>query len=104
MSKTMNPRVVLSIILIIMGAILAFIPSSGRYSFHSTPEKVLAAALDADSYVTVDQVARLLVNEDSTYQLIDLRSPEEFNTASIPDAINIPYNTMFSAHLESYLN
>jgi rhodanese-related sulfurtransferase len=87
-----------------MGAILAFIPSSGRYSFHGKPEKVLAAALDADSYVTVDQVARLLVNEDSTYQLIDLRSPEEFQAASIPDAINIPYNTMFSAHLESFLN
>ncbi|MBN1144631.1 MAG: rhodanese-like domain-containing protein, partial [Bacteroidales bacterium] len=68
------------------------------------PEKMLAKALDADSYVTVDQVARLLVNEDSTFQLIDLRSPEEFNNASIPQAINIPYNKMLSTHLETYLN
>ncbi|MFO7370796.1 MAG: rhodanese-like domain-containing protein [Bacteroidales bacterium] len=100
----MNPRVTLSMILILLGAILAFLPSSGSYSFRGKPEIVLAAALDADSYVTVDQVARLLVNEDSTYQLIDLRSPEEFQAASIPDAINIPYNELFSTHLESYLN
>lgn len=100
----MNMRVTLSIILLLMGAVLAFLPSSGRYSFHGKPEKILAEALDPDSYVTVDQVARLLVNDDSTYQLIDLRSPEEFQAASIPDAINIPYNNMFSTHLESYLN
>jgi rhodanese-related sulfurtransferase len=100
----MNARVTLSVILLLLGAVLAFLPSSGRYSFHAKPEQVLAKALDADSYVTVDQVARLLVNEDSTFQLIDLRSPEEFQVASIPDAINIPYNKMLSAHLETYLN
>jgi rhodanese-related sulfurtransferase len=100
----MNPRVTLSVILLLLGAVLAFLPASGRYSFHAKPEQVLAKALDADSYVTVDQVARLLVNEDSTFQLIDLRSPEEFQVASIPDAINIPYNKMLSTHLETYLN
>lgn len=100
----MNARVIISIILLLLGAILVFLPSSGSYSFHGRPERVLARALDADSYVTVDQVARLLVNEDSTFQLIDLRTPEEFNTASIPQAINIPYDEMLSTHLETYLN
>jgi rhodanese-related sulfurtransferase len=104
MSITMNPRVTISIMLLLLGAILAFLPSSGKYSFHGKPEKILAEALDAGSYLTVDQVARLIVNEDSTFQLIDLRSPEEFSMASIPDAINIPYNNLFSTNLESYLN
>ena len=100
----MNPRVVLSILLLLLGAVLAFLPSANMYYFHGKPEKVLAAALDAESYVTVDQVARMLVNEDSTFQLIDLRSPEEFNTASIPQAINIPYKKMLSTQLETYLS
>jgi rhodanese-related sulfurtransferase len=100
----MNSRVTLSLTLLILGTILAFLPLSGSYSFHGKPEKLLSEALDPGTYLTADQVAKSVVNEDSTVQLIDLRSPEEFKNFSIPGAINIPYNDMLSRDLESYLN
>ncbi|HJZ40858.1 MAG TPA: rhodanese-like domain-containing protein [Bacteroidales bacterium] len=100
----MNPRVRISVILLPLGIILAFLPLSGRYSLHAKPEALLESVLADSSFFTVDQVARFVVTEDSTVQLIDLRSPEEFRSFAIPGAINIPYNSMLSQDLESYLN
>jgi rhodanese-related sulfurtransferase len=45
-----------------------------------------------------------VITEDSTVQLVDLRTPEEFESFSIPGAINIPYNNMLSMDLGSYLD
>ena len=100
----MNARQKLSAILIPLGLILAFLPLSGKYSFHGRPDKLLTEALDKNTYVTADQVARYVVTEDSTVQLIDLRTPEEFRAFSIPGAINIPYSDLLSQDLESYLD
>jgi rhodanese-related sulfurtransferase len=104
MKLSMSSRVTLSIILLILGAILAFLPLSGNYSFHGKPDRLLTEVLDESAYLTADQVARFVVTEDSTFQLIDLRSADEFRRFSIPGAINIPYGEMLSKELESILN
>jgi rhodanese-related sulfurtransferase len=100
----MNARIKISLILLSLGLVLAFLPLSGRYSFHGKPDRLLSEVLDENTYFTADQVAKFVVTEDSSVQLIDLRSPEEFNSFSIPGAINIPYGDMLSQDLESYLN
>jgi len=100
----MNTRQKISVILLLLGLILAFLPLSGNYSFHGKPDKLLTEALYENTYFTADQVARFAITEDSTIQLIDLRSPEEFRSFSIPGAINIPYGEMLSKDLESFLN
>jgi rhodanese-related sulfurtransferase len=100
----MNARQKLSAILIPLGLVLAFLPLTGKYSFHGKPDKLLSEALDKNTYVTADQFARYVVTEDSTVQLIDLRTPEEFRAFSIPGAINIPYSDLLSQDLESYLD
>lgn len=100
----MNARQILTTILFLLGLILAFLPLSGNYSFHGKPGKLLVETLDENTYCTPDQVARFVVTEDSTVQLIDLRTADEFGNFSIPGAINIPYNSMLSQNLESYLD
>jgi sulfur-carrier protein adenylyltransferase/sulfurtransferase len=100
----MNTRQQLTVILLLLGLLLAFLPSSGKYSFHGKPDKLLTMVLDENTGYTADQVARFLVSEDSTIRLIDLRPAEEFNHFSIPGAINIPYSGLFSQDLESTLN
>ena len=100
----MNTRVIISAVLLLMGVILAFLPLSGKYSLHGKPQALLAEVLAEDACLSPDQVARYVVTEDSTVQLIDLRSPEEFNRFSIPGAINIPYGNMLTQDLESYLD
>lgn len=100
----MNARLKISVILLILGAFLAFMPLSGKYSLHRKPEVILNAVLDETSSFSADQVAWFVVSEDSTIQLIDLRSPAEFDSFSIPGSVNIPYAQLLQYDLESYLN
>jgi rhodanese-related sulfurtransferase len=60
--------------------------------------------LDISTYYSVDQVARFVVEEDSTVQIIDLRTPEEFRRLNIPGSINLPYNTLIERNPASILN
>lgn len=88
----MNTREKLSIILLSLGIILALLPLTGSRSFTVKPKTLLSEALDEKSWFTADQVARFVAAEDTSVQLIDLRTTEEFNRLNIPGSINIPYD------------
>ena len=88
----MNTREKLSVILLCLGIMLALLPLTGSRSFNVKPQRLLSEALDEKSWFTVDQVAKFVASEDSTIQLVDLRSPEEFNMMNIPGSVNIPYD------------
>ena len=100
----MNIRVKFSIILLGLGLILALLPLSGSRSFTVNPKKLLSEVLDNSTYFTVDQVAKFMVSEDSSVQIIDLRTPEEFRTLNIPGSINIPYSKLLDNDPGSFLN
>ncbi|TAL71550.1 MAG: rhodanese-like domain-containing protein [Bacteroidetes bacterium] len=100
----MNTRVKFSVILICIGIILALLPLSTGTSFTVKPRKLLTEVLDAKCFLSVDQVAKLIVAEDSSVQIIDLRSPEEFKKMNIPGSINIPYNELINKDPGSFLN
>jgi len=100
----MEMRKKITIILLLSGLILALLPLSANRSFMIKPEKLLSDVLNSDVALTVDQVAKLIVNEDSTIRLIDLRSPEEFTSLSIPGSVNVPYNDLISSDLYIFMN
>ena len=100
----MNAREKLSAILLSMGLILALLPLSSNRSFNTRPEKVLEEALQPNTYLTTDQVARLVTSEDKTILLIDLRSDDEFRRFNIPGAINVPYDEFLDKDPESILS
>lgn len=93
----MNTREKFSILLLCLGIILALLPLTGSRSFTVKPDTLLSGILDDKTYFTVDQVARFVASEDSTVQLIDLRSPEEFRNMNIPGSINVPYNKLLDS-------
>jgi len=100
----MDIRGKFSIGLLCLGFKLALLPLSGNRSFTVKPQKLLSEIVDEKSYFTADQVARFIVSEDSSVQLIDLRSPEEFRSFNIPGSINIPYNGFLKNDPGSILN
>jgi rhodanese-related sulfurtransferase len=100
----MNAREKLSAILLSMGLILALLPLSSNRSFNTKPLKVLEEVLDQNTYLTADQVARLVATEDKTVQLIDVRSAEEFRSFNIPGSINVPYNEFLDNDPDRFLN
>jgi rhodanese-related sulfurtransferase len=99
----MNPREKISIVLLSMGIILALLPLSGSRSFTVKPQKLLTEVLDEDTWITVDQVAKFIVSEDSSVVIIDLRKPDEFREVNIPGSVNIPYDKLLETDPASYL-
>jgi rhodanese-related sulfurtransferase len=100
----MNTRVKFSAGLLILGLILALLPISATRSFTVKPQKLLDEVLDKTTYITVDQVARHIISEDNSIQIIDLRSSVEFRTFNIPGSINIPYNEFLNNDPDRFLN
>jgi rhodanese-related sulfurtransferase len=89
----MNTREKISVILVSLGILLAMLPLTGNRSFTVAPRKLVSEAFDQASYFTSDQVARFVATEDTSFQLIDLRTQDEFSKLNIPGSINIPYES-----------
>ena len=100
----MNARVKISVFLVGIGVLLAFLPFNASKSFQLKPDKLLLSSASNDMYFSVDQVARFVNNEDSTIQLIDVRPEEEYKTCNIPGSINIPLADLLNPDWEGYIN
>lgn len=100
----MKTRRKFSLLLILLGILLALLPLSANRSFTENPGRLLSDVLSKEASFTVDQVAEFIVREDSTVQLIDLRSPEESKKMTVPGAVNIPYPEFIQKDPEIYLN
>jgi rhodanese-related sulfurtransferase len=99
----MQIREKLSIVLLILGLMLAILPLRSTRSFTVSREKLVSEILDNNSFLSVDQVARYIVNEEPGIILIDLRSPEEYLKFTIPGAVNIPWPELPSKDPSLYL-
>ncbi len=100
----MNTREKYSVGLLSIGLILALLPLTSNRSFVIKPHKLLTEVLDEKAYFTVDQVAKFVVSEDSTVQIIDLRSSDEFMQFNIPGSVNVPYNELLTKEAGGFLN
>lgn len=94
----------ISLLLLLLSLLLALLPLSANRSFTAKPAKLLSDVLNQDVSFTADQVAAFIVREDSSVQLIDLRSSDEFRKQAIPGAINIPYPEFIRRDQDVWLN
>lgn len=99
----MHTRKKISVLLITLGFLLVLLPGAGQYSFTSDQEELVSSLFNEGSFFSVDRVAAFVVSEDSTVQLIDLRSSEEYNSFNIPGSINVPLSLFFSMKPETWL-
>ena len=99
----MAAREKFSLLLILLGLILAILPLRATRTLNGDPGKLLAGSIDPGFSYTPDQVARFISDEDPDVRLIDLRSPEEFMKSSLPGSVNIPYRELLSKDPSSYL-
>ncbi|OQX96990.1 MAG: hypothetical protein B6I20_13580, partial [Bacteroidetes bacterium 4572_117] len=99
----------ISALVIILGIILLFLPFKQNIN-QLSPEKLLLTITNNDRFFSTDDVARFIISGDPSYQLIDVRSEEEFEKFSLDGAINIPLSKFLdkdetgSYEWEAYLN
>ncbi len=91
----MNARVILSIIVLGFGLTAAMLPDRKNDSIALNERELLQEMLLANNYLSVDEVAELLIQGDPSVQLIDVRPASEFKDP-LPRAMNIPIDSIFS--------
>lgn len=104
MKSDMDTREKITIILLFLGLVLAILPLTGNRSFSGKPEIILSEVLKEEVFFSPDQVARFIVSEDSTVQIIDVRESVDSQKETFPSAVNIPYKEFVSSDPDKYLN
>lgn len=99
----MNTRVNITMCLLGLGLILALLPYKGAKSLSGKPADLLIGITSDETFLTPDQVARMIVSNDSSLRLIDVRPQEEYNASTLPGALNLPYTEFINKDLSVYL-
>lgn len=93
----------LAFLLLLLAGVLLFLPKHQKQEGIS-PELFVKNILSTERYIGPDALADRMINEDPVLLLVDTRSFEEFQTFSLPNAINIPLTEIFSEELNPYLD
>jgi sulfur-carrier protein adenylyltransferase/sulfurtransferase len=61
------------------------------------PKVLLWEIIQPTRYVTTDQVAKMIIQQDPSLEMVDVRSAEEYNKFSLPGALNVPLDSILSS-------
>jgi len=95
--------VILACLLVIIAGGLVLLP---KYKKHEgvNPEELLSRSISTERYISTDEVAQLLINQDPSYLYIDVRDASDFEKYTLPNAVNIPLKNLLDEDFEAYLN
>lgn len=100
----MNGRLILASIVIPLGLIIAAVPENTTRPYKLTAEELLNEVSEGQQFMQPDEIAQMLVSNDPSLQLIDVRSAAEFEKFSLPNAINVPLENLLSDEYTDILN
>lgn len=94
---------ILALIFILLAGGLVLLP---KYKKHEgiKPELLLNKVISPERYISTDEIASAIINQDPSYLLIDVRDSIEYEKYSIPNAINIPLEKILDPESDLYLN
>ena len=99
----MNARIFLSVNIIAISLILLVFPAGEASRGQPSPQQEVYNLQQTRQIIDVDKAARLINESDTNYQIIDIRSSEEFLASSLPGSINIPLNKLLAPEWQGYL-
>jgi len=95
---------ILAIALIPLGIIIAAVPENTTRPYKLTADELLIEVTEGRQFMSPDEIAKMLIDKDPALQLIDIRSKDQFEKFSLPNAINVPLESLLSAEFEEILN
>jgi len=84
------------IIAIILGTILAFSPVDNKPISGVSSEDLAKAINSRTDHITAEQLGQMIIDKDPDFQIIDIRSEEEYNQFHLQTAINVPLESLFT--------
>jgi len=95
---------ILAIALVPLGIIIAAVPENTTRPYKLTADELLIEVTEGRQFMSPDEIAKMLIEKDPSLQLIDIRSKDQFEKFSLPNAINVPLESLLSAEYEEVLN
>ena len=100
----MSVRNIILMIMVTLGAVIAMVPENTTKPYKLTAEDMIIEMQGAAEMVSADDVAHWLISKDPSLQLIDVRSPDEFQKYHLEGAVNIPLSALLSEEYVDYLD
>ncbi len=97
-------RFQVSAILVLLAGLIILLPDARQSSGELNVPGMLEVMNEPAQFLTVDEVARMVVYEDTSILLVDVRAPDAYRTVHIPGAINIPVSDILNPDWSGYLN
>ncbi|HIP47989.1 MAG TPA: rhodanese-like domain-containing protein [Lutibacter sp.] len=90
-------------VLVLVGFLLIFIPNTEPFKHVIGEKELLYEANKEGRYISTDEIAKVVIEADPSFLIIDLRTPNEYKHYTIEGAINIPYSKiMDDANLDYF--
>lgn len=67
------------------------------------PQQLLSELIQPTRFVNTDEIANMIIQKDPSLELIDVRGENEFISFSLPNAINVPIDSILSPAGIEYL-
>ena len=104
LAKTSSLRYfILACILFLLAGGLVLLPKYEQIE-GIKPQELLSRAISPERYISTDEVASIIINQDPSYLFIDVRDEESYQNYSLPNAVNIPLGKLLDEDFEPYLN
>ncbi len=100
----MNFRYKFSIVLILLGLISAIMSFGGKNTSSISAEEILTILLKGDYAISPDELAGMVVEQDSGVRVVDVRNPDQYKNLSIPGAVNIPLSSLLITENEKMIS
>ncbi len=100
----MKPRILLAIFVVPLALIIAAVPENTTHAFKLTASQLLEEVNSGVQYYSPDEIADMIIKEDPSLQLIDVRNADEFEKFNLPGAMNIPLADILSEDWQAYLD
>ena len=89
--------------MLLLGMGLLFLPETKK-SEETSPENLLWAIIQPTRFVSVDEVAKMIIEQDPTLLLADVRTAIEYKAFALPGALNIPIDSLTISSYSDYLD
>ncbi len=84
-------------LLFLLGLIIAFAPVDQMKQKAIPIEQLLQQLNERSVYFQPEEAAHMIIDNDPTFQLIDVRSAEDFGKYQIPGSVNLPLEKLTEA-------
>lgn len=90
--------------MLLLGVVIAMVPENTTKPYKLTAEEMLVEVQGAAEMVTADEVAHWLISKDPSLQLIDVRTPDEYQKYHLEGAVNIPLSAILDDEYRDYVD